>query len=162
MIATEDGNDDNWKEIELESNAGSEVETGSYDWDNYASSPDLSGSKWCISSDTATIPRQVSETDDNFLHDEYVDPARTFRLTQQLHLWTPTLSPEGTFNPTRRYLIPPHLQDIWYRPAEPELTRSRILSLSEGDLTNSDSTRPSRWTRRILRVREFIRRVLHQ
>ena len=162
MIATEDGNDDNWKEIELESNAGSEVETGSYDWDNYASSPDLSGSKWCISSDTATIPRQVSETDDNFLHDEYVDPARTFRLTQQLHLWTPTLSPEGTFNPTRRYLIPPHLQDVWYRPAEPELTRSRILSLSEGDLTNSDSTRPSRWTRRILRVREFIRRVLHQ
>ena len=159
---TDNVNDGTFEEIDLDCIDGSEAETCSYDWDNYASSPDLGGLPWDDSPKIAMSPRRMSDTDDNFLHVADWDPDRAFRLTQQLHLWTPTLPPDGNFNPTFRYLIPPHLQNVWYRPVEPEMIRSRIASLSEGDLTNSDSTRPSRWTRRILRVRRFIQSFMNQ
>ena len=80
---------------------------------------------------------------------------KAFKLSQKLHLFIPTLPLDGSFEPGRRYLIPPNFQ---YAPNAPT-ARERIRSISEGDLTNSDATRPSRWTRRIQRLRNFLRRL---
>ena len=141
-------NSNEFDEINLDDHSTSEAESNSYDWDNYASSPDLSGAPW---QDLAT---ESVENTHHLLNQEPADPIGAFRLSQELHHFVPTLPPDGSFLPNQRYLIPPHLQDRWYRPIP---VRPIIRSLSEGDLSH---TRPSYWTRGIHRLRNFVQQFL--
>ena len=95
-----------------------------------------------------TLSEHSSDDDDD-------EVMKAFNLSQRLHLFIPTLPLDGSFIPGKKYLIPPNFQ---YSPNSPT-ARERIRSVSEGDLTNSDATRPSRWTRRIQRLRNFLRRL---
>ena len=86
--------------------------------------------------------------------DSYHDPLRTFQLSQEMNLFIPTLPADGNFTNNQRYRLPLNVTQ-----GTSPLTRSRIASLSEGDLTNSDSSRPSRWTRRIRNFRNVLRNI---
>ena len=90
----------------------------------------------------------IQETEFNTPH----DPDRALKLAQELNFFIPTLPADGSFVPNQRYMLPPNLQ---YRPRA--LSRSKVVSVSEGDLTNTDSARPSRWTRRVRELRNFLR-----
>ena len=80
------------------------------------------------------------------------DTGRAFTLVQRLNLELPR---SANIVRNRVYIIPPH-----WRP-DFHITRSRITSASELAINeaDSDSLRPSTWSRNVRRLRRFIDRI---